>query len=179
MAKLPNIFLVGPTGAGKSTIGRYLAQELQLDFQDVDQVIENRTGADVAWIFDIEGEDGFRLREQKIIDELSSQGGIVLATGGGAVLSSENRNNLAARGVVVYLKASVAQQTERTKRDKKRPLLQNDDSVDILSKMKNTREPLYEEIADHVFDTNGRSVKMVGEAIIKKLKGEHQPNEDR
>lgn len=121
MAEKRNIFLVGPMGAGKSTIGRQLAQQLNMEFYDSDQEIEKRTGADVGWVFDVEGEDGFRDREEKIINELTEKQGIVLATGGGSVKSRETRNRLSARGVVVYLETTIEKQLARTQRDKKRP----------------------------------------------------------
>ncbi len=126
MAEKRNIFLVGPMGAGKSTIGRQLAQQLNMEFFDSDQEIERRTGADVGWVFDVEGEAGFRDREEKIINELTEKQGIVLATGGGSVKSRETRNRLSARGVVVYLETTIEKQLARTQRDKKRPLLQVD-----------------------------------------------------
>ena len=103
MAEKRNIFLVGPMGAGKSTIGRHLASQLHMEFLDSDTVIEERTGADIAWVFDVEGEEGFRKREESVINDLTEEQGIVLATGGGSVMSKENRNRLSARGIVVYL----------------------------------------------------------------------------
>ena len=118
MAEKRNIFLVGPMGAGKSTIGRQLAQQLNMEFFDSDQEIERRTGADVGWVFDVEGEAGFRDREEKIINELTEKQGIVLATGGGSVKSRETRNRLSARGVVVYLETTIEKQLARTQRDK-------------------------------------------------------------
>lgn len=118
MAEKRNIFLVGPMGAGKSTIGRQLAQQLNMEFYDSDQEIEKRTGADVGWVFDVEGEDGFRDREEKVINELTEKQGIVLATGGGSVKSRETRNRLSARGVVVYLETTIEKQLARTQRDK-------------------------------------------------------------
>lgn len=118
MAEKRNIFLVGPMGAGKSTIGRQLAQQLNMEFYDSDQEIEKRTGADVGWVFDVEGEEGFRDREEKIINELTEKQGIVLATGGGSVKSRETRNCLSARGVVVYLETTIEKQLARTQRDK-------------------------------------------------------------
>lgn len=118
MAEKRNIFLVGPMGAGKSTIGRQLAQQLNMEFYDSDQEIEKRTGADVGWVFDLEGEEGFREREEKVINELTEKQGIVLATGGGSVKSRETRNRLSARGVVVYLETTIEKQLARTQRDK-------------------------------------------------------------
>ncbi len=172
IVKVRNIFLIGPMGAGKSTIGRTLAKELKLEFYDTDEVIENRTGADISWIFDVEGEEGFRKREQKIIEELTQKNNIVLATGGGVIMTPENRNALAARGTVIYLKASLNQQFERTKRDTKRPLLQTDDLESRLLSLKNEREPFYEELADVSFETDKLTVKAVANNIIKYLYGE-------
>ncbi|MGL5792789.1 MAG: shikimate kinase AroK, partial [Plesiomonas shigelloides] len=122
MAEKRNIFLIGPMGAGKSTIGRYLAQMLNMEFFDSDQEIERRTGADISWVFDVEGEEGFRVREEKVINDLTEKQGIVLATGGGSIQSRETRNRLSARGIVVYLETTIEKQLARTQRDKKRPL---------------------------------------------------------
>ena len=172
IVKVRNIFLIGPMGAGKSTIGRTLAKELKLEFYDSDEVIEQRTGADISWIFDVEGEEGFRKREQKIIEELTQKSNIVLATGGGVVTSPENRNALAARGTVIYLKTSLQQQYERTKRDTKRPLLQTDDLEGRLEDLRQEREPYYEELADMSFETDKLTVKAVANNIIKYIYGE-------
>ena len=170
---LDNIFLIGPMGAGKTTIGRQLARELKKEFIDSDQEIEDRTGANISWIFDVEGEAGFRQREKKIIEELTSRKGVVLATGGGAVLSPENRKYLHSRGTVVYLMATIGQQVERTKNDSRRPLIQN--VTDIKGKLKELmeiRDPLYREIADYVVMTNRRSPKSVSSDIVKQLFGD-------
>ena len=121
------VVLVGPMGAGKSTIGRMLAKELGYRFLDSDRIIEERCGANIPWIFDVEGEDGFRQRETAMLDELSNEMGTVLATGGGAVMRAENRGLLKKNSVVIYLKTSIDQQVERTRKDRNRPLLQNDD----------------------------------------------------
>lgn len=172
IVKVRNIFLIGPMGAGKSTIGRALAKELKLDFYDSDEVLESRAGANIAWIFDIEGEEGFRKREQKVIDELTQKTNIVLATGGGVVITPENRNALAARGTVVYLKTSLQQQYERTKRDTRRPLLQTDDLEGRLLSLQDEREHLYDELADISFETDKLTVKAVATNIIKYLYGE-------
>ena len=167
-----NIFLIGPMGVGKTTIGKLLAQELKLDFMDSDQEIENRTGADIAWIFDMEGEAGFRLREEKIIEELSSLTKIVLATGGGVVLSEQNRRFLHSRGTVIYLMTTINQQLERIHKDQKRPLLQNvDDPEAKLRSLMEEREPLYREIADHMVMTSRRSAKAVSTEIAKYILG--------
>jgi len=170
---LDNIFLIGPMGAGKTTIGRQLARELKKEFIDSDQEIEDRTGANISWIFDVEGEAGFRKREKSIIEELTSRKGIVLATGGGAVLSPENRKYLHSRGTVVYLMATIGQQVERTKNDSRRPLIQN--VTDIKGKLRELmeiRDPLYREIADYVVMTNRRSPKSVSSDIVKQLFGD-------
>lgn len=172
MHKDQNIFLIGPMGAGKSTIGKQLASMLGRELIDSDKAIEDKTGAEISWIFDVEGEDGFRRRESQMIDELTQLTGIVLATGGGAVLMPENRNYLAARGAVIYLKTSIEQQLERTKRDKKRPLLQDvDDPQDVLVQLMDMREPLYQETADYVVETDGRSIKAVANEIIDWVEG--------
>jgi shikimate kinase len=172
IVKVRNIFLIGPMGAGKSTIGRTLAKELKLEFFDSDEVIEERSGADISWIFDVEGEDGFRKREQKVIEELTQKTNIVLATGGGVIMTPENRNNLAARGTVIYLKTSLQQQFERTKRDTKRPLLRTDDLESRLESLREEREPFYEELADISFETDKLTVKAVANNIIKYIYGE-------
>lgn len=164
-----NVILVGPMGSGKSTIGRLLAKELRLAFKDSDKEIEQRTGADIPWIFDVEGEVGFREREQAMIGELCADDGIVLATGGGAVLRPENRVALRAGGRIVYLHASVAQQLERTSRDRNRPLLRSADPGRVLSDLMLVRDPLYREIADLVVETDERPPRMVVEEILDRL----------
>lgn len=171
MTDKKNIFLIGPMGAGKSTIGRQLAQQLNMEFFDSDQEIEKRTGADISWVFDVEGENGFRLREKKIIDELTSKKGIVLATGGGSVNFKENRNFLSARGIVIYLETTIEKQLARTKRDKSRPLLQVSTSNRIiLENLANERNPLYESIADIKLKTDEQTAKSVAFNIIRLLK---------
>ncbi|QMV13097.1 shikimate kinase AroK [Vibrio spartinae] len=169
MAEKRNIILVGPMGAGKSTIGRYLALQLHMEFVDSDSVIEERTGADIAWVFDVEGEDGFRKREETVIHDLTEQQGIVLATGGGSVTSKENRNRLSARGVVVYLETTIEKQLARTSRDKKRPLLQTEQPREVLEALAEERNPLYEEIADITVKTDDQSAKVVANQIVKML----------
>ncbi|RXJ73452.1 shikimate kinase AroK [Veronia nyctiphanis] len=169
MAEKRNIFLVGPMGAGKSTIGRQLAQQLHMEFFDSDTVIEDRTGADIAWVFDVEGEDGFRIREENVINDLTEKHGIVLATGGGSIKSKESRNRLSARGIVVYLETTIEKQLARTQRDKKRPLLQTDKPRDVLESLAAERNPLYEEVADFVVRTDDQSAKVVANQIIDLL----------
>ncbi len=164
-----NLFLIGPMGAGKSAVGRQLARLLHLDFVDSDDEIENRTGVDIPFIFEKEGEEGFRKREAVVIDDLSQRDGVVLATGGGAVINAENRSRLGARGFVVYLYTSVPQQLERTQRGRERPLLDNDDPRKVLEDFMKVRDPLYREIADLVIDTDGRRVKAVAKQIHESL----------
>jgi shikimate kinase len=169
--KMPgNLFLTGPMGAGKSTIGRQLSKQLRMVFYDSDREIENRTGVDIPLIFELEGEQGFRKRERLVIDELTSLPNIVLATGGGAILDADNRKHLAERGLVIYLHASVNQQLARTKHDRNRPLLQTDNPRQRLEDLMRLRDPLYREIADLVIDTDGKRVMAVVNQIIRKLK---------
>ncbi|XQW84763.1 shikimate kinase AroK [Thalassotalea piscium] len=170
MAEKRNIFLVGPMGAGKSTIGRELADKLHLDFYDSDQEIERRTGADIAWVFDLEGEEGFRKREEGVINDLSEMQGIVLATGGGSVISAQVRNRLSARGIVVYLETTIDKQVARTQRDRRRPLLQtSEEPRSVLEKLAVERNPLYEEIADVIVQTDDQSAKIVANKIVERL----------
>ena len=164
-----NLILVGPMGAGKSTIGRLLAKELHLPFKDSDKEIEVRTGANIPWIFDKEGEPGFRDRETAMIVELCHENGIVLATGGGAVMRPENRQALRNGGRVVYLHASIEQQVARTSRDRNRPLLRNANPEKILRDLLALRDPLYREIADLVVETDERPPRMVVLDILERL----------
>jgi shikimate kinase len=155
-------------GAGKSTIGKYLAQQLHMDFYDSDQEIERRTGADISWVFDVEGEEGFRQREEKVINDLSELQGIVLATGGGSVKSKESRNRLSARGIVVYLETPVEKQLARVQKDKRRPLLQTEEPPqDVLERLAAERNELYLEIADYVVRTDEQSAKLVANQIVE------------
>lgn len=170
MAEKRNIFLIGPMGAGKSTIGREIADRLHLEFFDSDQEIERRTGADIAWVFDLEGEEGFRKREETVIEDLSEKQGIVLATGGGSVISTNTRNHLSARGIVVYLETTIDKQVARTQRDRRRPLLQTEEEPrTVLENLAVARNPLYEEIADVIVQTDDQSAKVVAHKIIEKL----------
>jgi shikimate kinase len=164
-----NVFLVGPMGAGKSTIGRLLAQALCLDFKDTDKEIEERSGVDIPWIFDMEGEQGFRDRETAVLEQLSRQDNLLLATGGGIIQRPENRKLLAANGRVVYLMTSIDEQVRRTSRDKKRPLLQSENPRQVLTELMDTRHPLYQEVADFVIDTDGRSPKSVAQELSTML----------
>ncbi|MCT7653814.1 shikimate kinase AroK [Oceanimonas sp. NS1] len=168
MAEKRNIFLVGPMGAGKSTIGKYLAQQLHMEFYDSDQEIERRTGADISWVFDVEGEEGFRQREEKVINELSEMQGIVLATGGGSIKSRESRNRLSARGIVVYLETTVDKQLARVQKDKRRPLLQTEEAPrNVLERLADERNELYLEVADYVVRTDEQSAKLVANQIVE------------
>jgi shikimate kinase len=159
-------------GAGKTTIGKYLAQHLKLRFADTDTEIEERTGADIPWIFDVEGESGFRDREQQVVEEMTLWDGVVLATGGGVVLRPENRRALAGRGFVVYLYATVDEQVRRTRRDKRRPLLQSGDQEQTLRTLMAERDPLYREIADHIIETDTCSPKTVAQRLVRELQGD-------
>lgn len=169
MPAINNIFLIGLMGAGKTTIGRQLAQALGKEFIDSDHEIEARTGVNIPLIFELEGERGFREREAAVIDELTARDNVVLATGGGAVLYEENRQHLKERGTVIYLQASVEQLLERTRKDRNRPLLQTADPEARLQALLTEREPLYLELADRVVRTGQGSVRSVVESILQKL----------
>ncbi|MDC0535970.1 shikimate kinase AroK [Francisellaceae bacterium] len=169
MKRSNNVFLIGPVGAGKSTIGKQLSSELKLQFFDSDREIEQRCGVDIDWIFDLEGEEGFRDREKLVLEDLANMQGIVLATGGGAVILPENRNLLSSRGTVVYLQASIEQQLQRTSKDKKRPLLQVDDKEGQLIKLMKEREKLYLEVADFIVETTDTTVRNVVQKITTLL----------
>lgn len=164
-----NIFLIGPMGAGKSAVGRQLSRMLHLSFLDSDEEIESRTGVDIAFVFEKEGEEGFRKREARVIDDLSGMDGVVLATGGGAVTDAQSRSNLGARGYVVYLRTSVDQQLHRTSRGRERPLLESGEPREILDQLMAEREPMYLEIADLTVDTDGRKVNAVASEILEAI----------
>jgi shikimate kinase len=169
MAANTSIFLIGPMGAGKSAVGRKLASMLDFEFADSDEEIEARTGVDIPFIFDKEGEDGFRAREAKVIDDLTRLNSRVLATGGGSAMEPESRAQMAARGLVVYLHASVEQQLERTRKGRERPLLRDGKPLQVLEKLMAIRDPQYREIADIIIETDGRQVSSVVREIEKKL----------
>ncbi len=169
MLKGDNIFLVGPMGAGKSSIGRKLARHLARPFWDSDKLLERRTGVDIPTIFEFEGESGFRERESRIIDELTRKTGIVLATGGGAILDDQNRRWLKERGAVVYLCATVDTQLRRTARDRHRPLLQTENPRATLTLLLEQRDPLYREIADVIVATDRHGVAFVLQYLLDRL----------
>jgi shikimate kinase len=168
-----NIFLVGPMGSGKSAVGRQLARLLDVPFYDSDTEIEKRTGVDIPYIFEKEGEAGFRQREREAIEALTQLEPLVLATGGGAILLPENRVHLAERGCVVYLETSVDQQFNRVRHMRNRPLLNNVDATEKLTQLMAERTPLYLEIADLTVTTDGRKIQSVAEEIQRELKIGH------
>lgn len=168
------IFLVGPMGAGKTTIGRRLAKLRGMAFIDCDDHIQECTGVDIPYIFEKEGEPGFRQREEKAIDELTLLPNVVMATGGGAVLSDQNRKHLRSRGLVIYLEASVQQQWQRTRRSKHRPLLQTENPKAKLQALFDIRDPLYRQIADIILITDGNT-----RGLAKKLNKLVDQNRDR
>ena len=169
------LFLVGMMGAGKTTIGRSLARILNREFVDLDHELEARCGVRVSLIFDIEGEEGFRKRETTLLEECSRRRGIVLATGGGAILAPENRTYLKERGVVVYLRASADELYRRVARDRNRPLLQTADPKSRIRSLLEEREPLYEEVASLTFETGSMPVAQVVRSLIPLLH-QHEVN---
>ena len=169
MERAANIFLVGMMGAGKTTVGRTLARRLKLRFVDSDHEIEARCGVKIPVIFEIEGEAGFRSREAQAVAELTELAGIVLATGGGAVLREDSRRLLAARGIVVYLRATPEHLFERVRQDRNRPLLATGDPLTRLRELYVERDPLYRSIADVVIDTGRQSVQVLARALLEKL----------
>ena len=165
-----NIFIVGPMGSGKSTVGKIISDELFLSFYDTDEEIETRTGASIDWIFDLEGEEGFRKREGVILEEMVQKNSIVLSTGGGIILSKTNRELLSSRGTVFYLSTPISVQIERTSKDKDRPLLKNGNPGEILTKLHEERKDLYASVSDHVIYTENKSSQQVASEIIKFVK---------
>jgi shikimate kinase len=170
-----SVFLVGPMGSGKTAVGRHLARVLHLPFHDSDAEIERRTGVDISFIFEKEGEAGFRQREREAIQALTALEGIVLATGGGAVLLPENRRLLSERGCVVYLQTSVAQQAERVRHGRNRPLLASGEAASRLGHLMDARAPLYGEVADIVVSTDGRRVNSVADSVLRELAVARRP----
>ncbi len=168
-AKRNNIFLIGPMGAGKSSVGKYLAAQLGVDFYDTDEEIEKRTGASIGWVFDIEGEEGFRKREEGLVAELVKMDNIVLATGGGTIISPLCREWLCQHGIVVYLKVSLGLQETRTLNESRRPLLQVPDRQKVFVELQKQREHLYAEMADFSVATDNRGIAAVANEIIELL----------
>ncbi|WP_302480373.1 shikimate kinase [Polynucleobacter antarcticus] len=164
-----NIFLIGLMGAGKSTVGKLLAKKLDRRFLDADHVIEERCGVKIPIIFEMEGEAGFRKREAQVINELTNEQDLILATGGGAVLFPENRRLLSERGTVIYLHANPTELWHRTKGSEGRPLLKNGDPKKILENLYTIRDPLYREIADYVIETGKPSVNQLVHILITQL----------
>ncbi len=156
-------------GSGKTAVGKQLARLLSRDFMDTDAEIELRTGVDIPFIFEKEGEEGFRRRESQVIDQLTQKNNLVLATGGGAILISANRKYLASRGYVIYLQASVEQQLERTRRSRNRPLLETEDPEEQLAELMLDRHALYKEVADYAVTTDGRRVQAVAGDVHRHL----------
>lgn len=162
-----NIFLIGPMGSGKTSIGQRLADMFELEFLDCDHELEDRTGASVSLIFDVEGEEGFRERETRMLEELSAREGVLIATGGGVILRERNRELLRERGLVVYLNTPVSWQLRRLRRDKSRPLLQTPDRKEKLMRLAEERNPLYAELADIEFPARNKSL----DSVAKELAG--------
>ena len=164
------IFIVGPMASGKSTLGKKLAQTLEIDFLDTDNEIEKRAGAEISWIFEVEGEDGFRERESKALQKSVEKDNVVISTGGGIVTIEENRDLMIAKGKVVYLKTPIEIQLKRTENDKKRPLLSQGSREQTLRTLKKERDPQYEEIADITINHDQqKSRNAVIDEIIDKL----------
>lgn len=162
-----NVYLIGPMGSGKTSLGQRLAKKMQLEFFDNDHELEAQTGASVNLIFDLEGEEGFRKRESEMLKKLTARKNILLATGGGSVLSPENRQLLRESGVVVYLRTSVRQQIRRLSRDKKRPLLQSGDREEKLARFARERNSLYQELANITFPSQNRGLEAATEALYE------------
>lgn len=173
-----NVYLIGPMGSGKTTIGQRVAKRLGLEFFDCDHELEAQTGASVSLIFDVEGEAGFRERETRMLDQLTRRKGVLVATGGGVVLRKRNRELLRRNGLVVYMSTSVAQQLRRLNRDRTRPLLQTPDRRERLAQLAAQRNPLYEEVADIVFPSQNRSLDDTARALSDLIR-EHWRRDDR
>ncbi|MEM9529575.1 MAG: shikimate kinase [Pseudomonadota bacterium] len=166
-----NLIFIGPTGAGKTTVGRRVAQQLGLDFLDLDQEIERCTGADIPLIFDIEGESGFRQRETRALRDACARKGIALATGGGAVVAEENQREMRRCGFVVYLSTPVERQLSRLCRDKRRPLLSKPNREEILEHMARERNPIYESLADLIVPSEPVSVARMTQRVLASIRG--------
>ena len=162
--------MIGPMASGKSIIGKKLSEALGIDFIDTDKEIERNAGADISWIFEIEGEEGFRKREMRTLNEISKKENCVIATGGGSVIQKKNREIMTSRGKIVYLEISIEKQLERTLKDKSRPLLRKGNKEETLRSIKKTRDPLYEEIADITIKQEEKSHSKIVLEIVNKLK---------
>jgi shikimate kinase len=173
-----NIYLIGPMGSGKTTIGQRVATRLKMDFHDCDRELEKLTGASVNLIFDVEGESGFRDRESKMLQDLTSRRNVLIATGGGAVLREENREMLKLTGMVVYLQTSVSQQLQRLRRDRSRPLLQEGDRKEKLSGLAAARNPIYEELADLVYPSRNRSPDIAAQSLTEAILSYWEPDKE-
>ena len=173
-----NIYLIGPMGSGKTAVGRQLARLLGVPFYDSDAEVERRTGVDIPFIFEREGEAGFRAREREAIEALTHMEPIVMATGGGAILDPENRKLLAAHGTIIYLETSLGQQLQRVGSGRGRPLLRDGDLADRLRRLRADREPYYRELADYVVPTDHRRVQKVAEHILREVRGNGAPIAD-
>jgi shikimate kinase len=164
-----NVYLIGPMGSGKTTIGQRLAKMLSLEFLDSDHELEEQTGASVSLIFDLEGEEGFRKRETAMLEKLTARENVLIATGGGTILNPENRVLLSTSGLVVYLRTSVRQQIRRLRRDKIRPLLQSGDREEKLARLAQERNPLYEELADVTFPSQDRGLEAAARSLYETI----------
>jgi shikimate kinase len=168
--RIPNVYLIGPMGSGKTTIGQRVAKQLGLQFLDSDHELETRTGASVSLIFDVEGEAGFRSRETMMLERLTRMQGVLVATGGGVVTQPRNRELLRGNGIVVYLRTTVAQQLKRLSRDRSRPLLQTEDRRERLERLAEERNPLYEELADIEFPSQNRSPDVSARKLAARIR---------
>lgn len=173
MIPTENLYLVGPMGAGKTTIGRHLARILQREFVDLDAEIETRCGADIPWIFDVEGEQGFRDRESALLREMAGRQGLVVATGGGIVLRAENRLLLKECGLVIYLSVAPGELYERTRNDLHRPLLQVPNRREVIERLVAERDPLYREVATLIHSGRRRGARGAAEEILRAIHARH------
>jgi len=171
-----NVFLIGPMGSGKTAVGKHLARLMRAPFRDSDAEVESRTGVDISYIFSREGEAGFRVREREVLEDITRESPIVLATGGGAILLEENRKVLQERGFVVYLRTSLEQQAERVRQGRNRPLLHDVDPLTKLTELMQVRAPLYESLADFSVATDGRKVHTVADSIYAAFKAAQNPS---
>lgn len=170
-----NIYLIGPMGSGKTTLGQRVAKQLEMEFLDCDQNLEKQTGASVNLIFDVEGESGFRIRESKMLKVLTSRSNVLLATGGGTVLEHENREMLKQTGLVVYLQTPVSLQLHRLRQDRTRPLLQNNDRRQKLTRLAADRNPIYEDLADLIFPSRKGGLKTTAQHLVEAILSSWDP----